>query len=76
MKSVMTHTNHQPNYVMEYKHLPLPRSVTNKVRELLASGVMERVLDGKLQDIDFFIFICLRECCGVSDLTTQLYVLI
>ena len=61
---------------MEYKHLPLPRSVTNKVRELLASGVMERVLDGKLQDIDFFIFICLRECCGVSDLTTRLYVLI
>ena len=63
VKYVMTHTNHQPN-VMECKHLPLPQSVTHKVRELLASGVqMERVLDGKLQGIDLLVYLANCSAC-------------
>ena len=47
VKYCMTHTNHKSN-LEECKHIPLPKSVSDRVRLLLASGVtIEKVLDGK-----------------------------
>ena len=41
-----THTSHTLG-LSECKHLPLPRSVTTRVKTLLARGVqMEKVMDG------------------------------
>ena len=41
-----THTNHKLS-LMECKHLPVPKSVKEKVKTMLANGVqMEKVMDG------------------------------
>lgn len=41
-----THTNHQLS-LMECKHLPIPKSVKEKVKTMLANGVqMEKIMDG------------------------------
>ena len=41
-----THTNHHLS-LMECKHLPIPKSVKEKVKTMLANGVqMEKIMDG------------------------------
>ena len=41
-----THTNHQLS-LMECKHLPIPKSVKEKVKTMIANGVqMEKIMDG------------------------------
>ena len=53
---VTTHTNHQTG-LMECKHLPLPKSVIDKVQSLLASGVkMENVLDGRFVCTNYYMY--------------------
>jgi len=41
-----THTNHSPG-VAELKHLPLPASVREEIKEKFAQGInLERIMDG------------------------------
>ena len=41
-----THTNHSPG-VAELKHLPLPASVRDEIKEKFSQGVtLERIMDG------------------------------
>ena len=52
-----THTSHTLEF-SECKHLPLPKSVTTRVKTLLARGVqMEKVMDGMLI---FGIYKCVK----------------